>query len=349
MKILKNYFGKTANNKDVLEYTLTNDNSAFIKVLNYGGIISEICVPDKYDNFENVVLSLDNIENYEEKSPCFGALIGRIAGRVSNASFTIDDVEYKLKANNFNSNLHGGPFGFNNQIWNIKEVIDKDYVALELSYLSSDGDQGFPGNLNVKAVYKFTNDNILEISYEAETDKKTIITLTNHSYFNLSGNCKEKILNHSLTINSDEYILINSEGVPESSSDVKNTPFDFRQCKNINKDIFADNEQIKYGNGYDHPFILNQTTNPQVILEEEKSGRILEISTDQPIVVLFTANSIRKDMTLRGGVSSDNHLGVCLETQWYPDAINNPNFPAYILNPGEKYNTKTTYAFKVKY
>ncbi|MCY6482932.1 galactose mutarotase [Clostridium aestuarii] len=348
MKILKNYFGKTKDNKDVYEYTLINEGSSFIKVLNYGGIITEICVPDKCGNIENIVLGLNNIEDYEEKSPCFGAIIGRTAGRISNASFSIDDVEYKLQANNFNANLHGGHLGFNNQIWNVKKIIHEDYAALELSYLSVDGEQGFPGNLNVKTVYKFDNSNVLEISYEAETDKKTIITLTNHSYFNLSGNCKEKILNHDLNINADEYILIDSEGVPKVASSVDNTPFDFRGGKKIKKDIFVEHEQIKYGNGYDHPFILNQANESQVILEDENSGRQLEVSTNQPVVVLFTANSIRKDMILRGGTTSGDHLGVCIETQWYPDAVNNPNFPDYILNPGEKYIAKTTYAFKIK-
>lgn len=346
MEIRKEYFGKTKKNEAVYEYTIINDNSACIKVLNYGGIITEICVPDKHGVLENVVLGLDNVLDYEEKSPCFGALIGRIAGRISNGCFTIDGMKFNLQANNFNANLHGGPFGFNNQIWNVKEIIEENYAALELSYLSPDGDQGFPGNLNVKALYKFTNDNVLEISYEAKSDKKTIITLTNHSYFNLSGNCKEKILNHSLAINADEYIPIDSEGIPIHASSVEGTPFDFRVKKKIKRDIFVESEQIKCGNGYDHPFILKQDNKPQVVLKEEKSGRTLEITTDQPVVVLFTANSLRKDIILREGIPCDDHLGVCLETQWYPDAINSSNFPTYILNPGEIYTAKTIYAFK---
>ncbi|QZY54452.1 aldose epimerase family protein [Crassaminicella profunda] len=347
MEISKKYFGKTENDDAVYEYTLSNDHFSYIRILNYGGIITEICVPDKHHHIENVVLSLKNIEDYEKKSPYLGCIAGRVAGRISNASFSIDEEKYTLEANNHHANLHGGPLGFDQKLWHVKEISHTDFIGLELSYFSKDKDQGFPGNLNVKVFYKFYNDNLLEITYEATTDKRTLVNLTNHSYFNLSGNYKEDILNHTLTIHAEEYGQIDKNIIPIGITNVNHTPFDFRKGKKIGENIKDHDLQLKYAGGYDHPFLLEKN-HPHIILEDEKSGRILEITTDQPCVVLYTSNTIGREMLLRGDVSSYNHLGVCLETQWYPDAINQDFFPTYILNPNEKYISKTLYAFKIR-
>lgn len=346
MNITKRYFGKTKGGDEVYEYSLYNDSSSHVSILNYGGTITEIYVPDREKRLENIVLGLKNIEDYEKSDIYLGCIAGRTAGRISGASFEIDGISYNLEANNNRSNLHGGPDGFNRRVWDAEEVLGNDYAALELRLLSPDGDQGYPGNLNVKVTYKFDNKNNLEISYEAVTDKKTVITLTNHSYFNLSGNYKTDILNHVLRIDADKYIEVDSETIPTKISEVQGTPLDFRIGKIVGSDINRENEQLKNAYGYDHPFILNQKAAPQIVLEDNTSGRVLEITTDQPTVVLYTGNFIENNHTLRGDIKSQNRLGLCLETQWYPDAVNQPFLPKYILNPGEVYTAKTVYSFK---
>lgn len=346
MEISKNFFGKTKSCSNVYEYKLINDSGSSVSILNYGGIITEICMPDKNGSIENIVLGLETIEDYEEKSPFFGCITGRIAGRIANATFTIDGQVYRLSRNDRNANLHGGPLGFDKKIWNVKKLFHSDYVGLTMTYVSIDGDQGFPGNLNVETSYRFYQNNILEISYEATTDKKTIVSLTNHSYFNLSGNYKTNILDHKLSINADKYILIDKEAIPTSINDVSNTAFDFRHGKLIKQNIFDNSPQLRNGTGYDHPFILNKSATQQIVLEEPQSGRVLEIKTDQPVVILYTGNYLGTEMVLRGGKASDNRIGVALETQWYPNAINNNSFPINILYPGEKYTAHTSYCFR---
>lgn len=346
MNIIKRYFGKTTDGQEVYEYSLYNDSSSHISVLNYGGVITEIYIPDQEGRLENVVLGLENIEDYEKSDIYLGCIAGRTAGRISNASFKIDGNLYNLQANNNKANLHGGPDGFNKRILDVKEILENDYAALELSLLSPDGDQGYPGNLRVKATYKFDNKNNLELSYEAVTDKKTLITLTNHSYFNLSGNCKRDILDHVLKIDADKYIEVDIETVPTKISEVQGTPFDFRAGKVVGSNINSENQQLKNASGYDHPFVLNQKSSPQITLEDITSGRRLEITTDQPSVVLYTGNFIGHSYALRGDVKSTNHLGLCLETQWFPDAINQSFLPKYILSPGEVYTARTVYSFR---
>lgn len=349
MKILKECFGSLETGEEITKYKLQNDKNCFVSVLNYGGIINEIMVPDKDGNIENVVLGFDSGKDYEKNpDPHFGALTGRIAGRISNAKFTIDDKEYVLEKNNFNANLHSGPKGFSETVWNVKEIVEKDFAAVELSYLSPDGDQGFPGNLNVKTTYKFNNNNELEILYEAVTDKKTIVNLTNHSYFNLSGDLKEDTLNQILTIKADKFGCVDIETLPDGElRNVEETAFDFRNGKRVKTDINSNEEQIKNGAGYDHPFIINSEDKPQMQLKDEKSGRIMEISTDQPCVVLYTGNHVDESLTFANGILGKKHLGLCLETQYYPDAINQEIFPTHILCPDEKYKSCTKYKFSV--
>ncbi|WP_432663569.1 aldose epimerase family protein [Wukongibacter baidiensis] len=348
MKIVKEGFGTLKSGEEVNKYRLKNDMGLEVNVLNYGGIITEILAPDKTGKFENVVLGFDNIRDYKEKSPYFGSVVGRIAGRISGASFEIDGEEYNLAKNNGRNNLHGGEKGFDKVIWEVKEIIREDYIGIELSYFSPDGEEGFPGNLDVKMEYLLNNDNEFEIKYSAVSDKKTIINLTNHSYFNLSGDCKEDVLDHKLTINADRIGYVNHEVIPNGTIvAVEGTVFDFTEAKKVGKDINQDDQQLLYCGGYDHPFILNEDENPAAKLEDEESGRVLEIITDQPAVVFYSGNGLGEDLILSGNRKGKKNLALCLETQDYPDAINQENFPTKIYNPGEKYEAYTKYRFRL--
>lgn len=348
MKIINEVVGTAKDGHEIKKYIMINANNSHVSILNLGGIISEIYVPDKNGSIENVVVGFENAEDYLENSPYFGALIGRIGGRISNAEFSIEGKKYTLAKNNNNSNLHGGLKGFEKVFWSVEELITEDYLALELTHLSPDGDEGFPGNLNVKVTYQFSNNNDLEIFYEATTDKKTIVNLTNHSYFNLSGNLNNDILNHTLKIDADKFGVITNEVLPTGETrNVSNTPFDFRLEKKVGKDINSNYEQIQKVGGYDHPFILNESNTSVITLLDEESGRKMAVTTDQASVVLYTGNSIGNDLTLQNNVNSCDHIGLCLETQYYPDAINQENFPTKILSPGEKYTARTKYSFSL--
>lgn len=346
LKILRKKFGNLKSGEEVIKYSLINKKGVTVGVLNYGGIITDILTPDKKGTFENIVLGFDNIRDYEEKSPYFGCIVGRIAGRISGASFEIDGYIYNLAKNNGTSSLHGGIRGFDKVIWNAKEIVEENYVGIELSYKSFDGDEGFPGNLDVKIYYLLNDNNELEIKYLAFSDKSTIINMTNHSYFNLSGNLKEDILEHRLTINADKVGYVNDEIIPSGEiADVENTVFDFRKSKRVGEDIDKNVEQLLNCGGYDHPFILNNDVESSARLENINSGRVLEILTDQPAVVFYSGNSLGDEGILSGNIKCKKHLGLCLETQDYPDSINQDNFPTKIYNPGEKYEAYTKYKF----
>lgn len=348
MKIINEVVGTAKDGHEIKKYSMINAYNSYVSILNLGGIISEIYVPDKNGQIENVVVSFENAEAYLENPPYFGALIGRIGGRISNAEFSIEGQKYTLAKNNNNSNLHGGPNGFEKVFWSVEELITEDYLALELTHFSPDGDEGFPGNLNVKVTYKFSNNNDLEILYEATTDKKTIVNLTNHSYFNLSGNLKNNILNHTLKMDADTFGVITNEVLPTGEMrSVSNTPFDFRLGKKVGKDINSNYEQIQKVGGYDHPFILNKSNASVITLLNEDNGRKMEVTTDQASVVLYTANSMGNDLILQHNIKSYDHIALCLETQYYPDAINQENFPSKVLSPGEKYTAWTKYSFSL--
>ncbi len=346
MNISTERFGKTKYNEEVIKYSLKNDKGCYVSILNYGGTITEIVVPDKEGILENVVLGLNTIQAYEEQSPYFGSLVGRMAGRISHAQFKIDDNTYSLAKNNNGHNLHGGIQGFDKVIWDAEGSVNENEATLSLHYISEDGEEGFPGNLDVIVRYTFNNSNTLLISYEAITDKKTLVNLTNHSYFNLSGNYKRDILDHVLTIYANEFGCINNEVVPTGIKRVKDTPFDFTKSKRVGEAIDSDDEQIRYGGGYDHPFLLDTNACYAAILEDNESGRRLEIETDQKSVVFYSGNFIDNEMTLIGGKKGENRLGLCLETQYYPDAVNQECFDTYILKPEGVYTAFTKYSFK---
>ena len=346
MKITTTPFGLTKDKEQVIKYSLQNDKGMIVSVLNYGGIINEIIVKDKNGKYENVVLGFDNIGDYEEKSPYFGCITGRTAGRISNSRFVLDNKEYLLAKNNGRNNLHGGIKGFDKVVWNVKEDINSDSVILSLTYLSKDMEEGFPGNLKVTVDYILNNDDELIINYSGVSDKKTLINLTNHSYFNLSGNLKEDILKHKLTIKASKVAYVNDEVVPTGIvPNVDGTVFDFTEGKLVGLDIKRDTEQIKNCGGYDHPFILDKTESFNIRLEDEESKRILEMTTDQPCVVFYSGNFLEDDLTLDKNVKSKKHLGLCLETQDYPDAINLDCFPIKIYEKDEQYTAHTKYKF----
>ena len=340
-------FGLTKDGQKVTLYTLSNEKGHSVKILNYGGIIKEINVPDATGHISNVVLGFDSIQDYEAHSPHFGCITGRIAGRISQASFVLNDTTYTLEKNNGNNSLHGGSLALDKQIWSVTEIVSKNQAELVLSHLSYDMDQGFPGNLDVVVTYIFDEDSNLTIKYKATTDKDTILTLTNHSYFNLSGDPSTTILDHVLTLPAKEYVAVDSEIIPIDILPTASGPFDFTKPKAIGLHIKNNDIQLENASGYDHAFILDPDIKQPIVLKDPKTGRILEIETTEACVVCYTGNFLTSELPLQGGQSTLAHGAVCLETQYYPDAINQEFFPTKILRADEIYRQKTTYSFKI--
>jgi len=345
LNIVKGCFGKTKKGETVTKYTLVNDHGYSVSVLNYGGIINEILVPDRHGIIKNVVLGYNNIVDYEENAPYFGCITGRTAGRIKDATFSIGEDTYVLGKNDGNNNLHGGFNALDKTIWNITEVVEKDVAMVSLNYMSPHLEEGYPGNVDIIVSYKWDNTNQLSISYRATTDQETIINLTNHSYFNLSGDFSTDILDHTLQIEADRFIQLRKDLTPEDISEVKDTPFDFRVAKTIGQDINENNRQLMIENGYDHPFILDSIKRPQITLAHERSGRKLSITTDETCVVCYTGNFLNAKFKAYDEVPLKKSAGVCLETQYYPDSQNFKLVPSKTLKPYEAYLTVTSYHF----
>jgi len=346
MEITQHLFG-SINGKEVIEYTLKNNKGMEVSFLNYGGIVTSIMVPDKNGVMENVVLNYASLEEYENDGYYFGALVGRVAGRIKGASFELNGETYSLEENDNRNNLHGGNKGFNRVIWDT-EVLDKeDEVAVELSYFSPDGEEGFPGNLQIEVTYTVTNQNEFKISYSGNSEQTTIVNMTNHSYFNLSGNAKRDILNHTLQLKSDKVLELDQELLPTGKwITVENTPFDFQQGAKIVTGTQSNHQQtILAGNGYDHPFLLNAQKDNEIILKDEESGRILTIETEAEGVVIYSGNQIEERGEV-SGVPSRKYLGICLETQGLPDAIHHPEFRSWVVDKEHPYKTETVYRFE---
>ena len=341
--ISKDFFGTINKNDSVQIFTLKNSKNISVKVLSYGGIIKEINIPDRKGTFKNIVLDYNKIESYNTDQSYLGAIIGRYANRIQNGKFKIDDSVYSLAQNNNENHLHGGLVGFDKVIWIAKTDIKENSASLILKYFSRDMEEGYPGNLKVSVIYTLTNDNELDIEYSANTDKKTIINLTNHSYFNLTGE-KENIDNHLLKINSKEYIPVNSNLIPIGQfENVANTPFDFNNYKSIGKEINSKNNQLSIGNGYDHCWVLNKKYNEYGLsasLYDKISGRLIEIYSDQPGIQVYSGNYLSDPFIKR--------QGICLETQHYPDSPNQKKYPSTLLNPNEEYYSKTSFKFMVE-
>jgi aldose 1-epimerase len=343
-------FEKIVDGKQVGLFTLVNSSGAEMSVTNYGAKIVSLHVPDKTGKPVDVVMGKSSINDYlNGQEPFFGAVCGRTANRIANGRFTLDDVDYQLSVNNGPNSLHGGPKGFYAVVWDARQT---GRQILELSYLSKDGEEGFPGNLQVNVTYNWTDENILEIVYKAVTDKKTILNLTNHSYFNLSGEGNPSVLDHELQINADTFLPVNEVSIPLGKPEkVENTPFDFRSPHTIGERIDDENIQLRYGKGYDHNFIINRADGKLTFAAKAvspKTGIVMETYTTEPGIQLYTGNFMDGSFTAKNGHRYPFRSAFCLETQHYPDSIHQPDFPSIILCPGETFESKTVYRFSVR-
>lgn len=347
MSANKEPFGKTPDGKQVDLYILTNSSGITAKITNFGGILVSLKVPDRDGNFADITLGFDKLDGYLGEHPYFGAIVGRYANRIGKAEFKLDGKVYKLAANNDENHLHGGIKGFDKVVWRLEDIgVNADGAMVKLSYISQDGEEGYPGNLACSVVYTLTEDDKLKISYEAETDKKTVLNLTNHSYYNLAGQGNGDILGHELTIRADKYTVVDAGLIPTGENrDVKGTPMDFTTPMTIGSRI----AQVE--GGYDHNYVLNSgggTLALAVTVHEPKSGRIMEVHTDQPGVQFYTGNFLDGSITGKAGKVYKKHYGFCLETQHFPDSPNKPDFPSVVLQPGQKYATETVHKFYTK-
>jgi len=341
----KSFFGLMPDGDSVMLYTLKNEKDIVIKITNFGGIITEINTPDRNGKSGNIALGFDNLDQYLAGHPNFGALIGRYGNRIGDAQFTLDGETYHLAANNGDNSLHGGIIGFDDVLWDASVIACDERAALQLSYVSPDGEEGFPGTLTTVVTYELLMDQLF-ITYEAETDKATPVNLTNHTYFNLAG--EGTILDHILYLNASKYTPVDDELIPTGEiANVEGTPFDFRKPTPIGARI----EEVG-GNpvGYDHNFVLDKTPDEKVLaakVMDSKTGRYLEVYTTEPGVQFYTGNFL--DGSLRSGNRVFvQYSGFCLETQHFPDSPNQPDFPSTILRPGEKYVTQTIFKFGVE-
>ena len=346
--VTKAPFG-TADGQSVDLYTLRNVHGVEAKITNYGGILVSLKVPDRNGKFDDVVLGFNDLDTYLKGHPYFGALIGRYGNRIAKGRFTLNGVEYKLAVNNGENTLHGGIKGFDKVVWTGKEMKTKAGPAVVLTYLSKDGEEGYPGNLNVRVVYTLTNNNELKIEYSATTDKDTVTNLTHHSYFNLAGEGNGDILSHLVTINGSRFLPTDAGSIPTGElRKVAGTPFDFLTAHAIGERINQDEEQLKLGNGYDHTWIINGrsgTLRLAATAYESTSGRTMQVWTTEPGVQFYTGNFLDGTLTGKSGKIYQRRFGFCFETQHYPDSPNHPAFPTTTLKKGATYRSTTIYRF----
>ena len=342
---------KVSDFSSIKEYTLVNSKGMEVRLTNYGARITAINVPDRNGNRTDVILGHNSVEAYinAEDRPNFGCVVGRYGNRIAKGKFTLDGQEYTLATNNGVNHLHGGYMGYSMLVWNAETKGDK---AVIFAYKSHDGEEGYPGNLDITVTYTLTDDNELKIAYHATTDKATPVNLTNHAYFNLAGEGSATIEDHELMINADTFTPVDDTLIPTGEfRPVKGTPFDFTAAKSIGRDIKQKNTQLEYGNGYDHNFVLNKGKGGMTlaaVLYEPKSGRVMETYTEEPGVQFYSGNFLSGCLTGKSGKSYPARSGLCLETQHYPDSPNQKNFPSTILKPGDEYKTSTVYKFSVK-
>jgi aldose 1-epimerase len=345
MKIYEKVFGNFEG-KEVKEYTIKNANGMQVGIINYGGIINKIITADKYGNKADIVTGFKTLDGFLQKGvPYFGALIGRYGNRIANATFTLNGIKYILAENNNGNNLHGGNIGYDKVYWTIEKLPSNNGVKLH--YKSKDGEEGFPGNVDVEVIYTLTEDNTLRIEYKATTDKATPVNLTSHAYFNLSGGKEATILNHELMIDADKYIPVDDLSIPTGNIDgVKDGPMDFTTKKIIGKDI------DKVIGGYDHNWVLNKNSKMLELvstLYHPASGRMMEVFTTEPGLQFYSGNFLDGTLTnTKNGITYCKHAALCLEAQHFPDSPNQPSFPNTILKPTETYIQTTAYKFFVK-
>ncbi len=351
--ITKHYFGTMEDGCDVHSYLLKNDAGMSVRICEFGGAIMEICVPDRLGRITDVVAGYDSLRDYVLAPGYLGALVGRVCNRIAKGKFRLGVNEYQIYKNNNGNSLHGGKVGFSHKIWNAKAE-DGEEPRLVLTLVSPDGDENYPGTLTVTVTYTLLRSNALSIHYEATTDKKTVVNLTNHAYFNLGGFSSGKIFDHVLQIDADKYIPTDENLIPTGEiRSVVRTPFDFRTPKTIGEDFDLENPDMKLAGGFDHClcFTGGESKTPVLRIEayEPNSGRLMQVYTNQPAVQFYTGNFMWEiEAPLKGGYPASVQSAFCLETQKMPDAINHSNFNDILLNPGEKYDYTTIYQFSTK-
>ena len=345
--ITEQAWGALPTGETISLYTFRNEKGIEATISNFGGRLVTLKVPDRDGKFEDIVLGYDSLEPYTKPNPFFGTLVGRYANRIANGEFTLNGKKYTLLKNNGPNSLHGGAQGFDKKAWQAE--ISKDGHSLQLTYLSKDGEEGYPGNLTSVVTYSLGNDNGLTIDYAATTDADTVLNLTNHSYFNLAGHGNGNILDHQLTINADKFTPVNANLIPTGVlQNVGGTPFDFRQSTAIGARIDSSDQQMQYGKGYDHNFVLNgsgESASLAARITDPHSGRVMEVLTTQPGVQLYTANHIEGQIKGKGGAIYHFRGAYCFETQHFPDSPNQPTFPTTVLKPGEKFHQTTIFRF----
>jgi aldose 1-epimerase len=349
-EITKQAFGMTEQHEAVDLYTLTNASGFEARIMTYGATVVSLKAPDRSGKLGDVVLGYESLDGYLKNSPYFGAIVGRYGNRIGKGRFSLDGKTYTLPKNNGENTLHGGIKGFDKVVWKAKEVKNKNGAGLSLTYLSKDGEEGFPGNLSVTVVYELTNKNELKIEYSATTDKATVVNLTHHSYFNLAG--ENSILNHELMLNASRFTPVDSGLIPTGElRSVKGTPMDFSKSTVIGARIDQPDEQLKLGKGYDHNWVLNDHSGSLALaarVYDPSSGRVMEVSTTEPGLQFYSGNFLDGSITGKAGWVYKARSGFCLETQHFPDSPNKPSFPSTVLKPGQKYKTTTIYKFSAR-
>lgn len=350
--VKKTPFGSTIDGTDVDQFILSNNNGMEVRIITYGGIITSWTAPDKNGDYKDIVLGYNTLAEYEAETPYFGALIGRYGNRIAKGKFSLYDQEYTLAVNNGVNHLHGGLKGFDKVVWDAKTIVSDATVSLELSYLSKDMEEGYPGNLETKVTYTLNNKDELSVNYEATTDKPTIVNLTQHSYFNLTADFNQDILGHELVINADSFLPVDKTLIPTGEfRDVTGTPFDFKTSKAIGTHIDNENIQLKNGLGYDHCWVLNdQNTGVRFVASayEPVSGRFLEVFSDEPGIQFYSGNFLDGTLPSKNKGMYQHRTGFCLETQHYPDSPNQNHFPSVVLLPVDEYASNTMFRFSVK-
>jgi aldose 1-epimerase len=350
--ITKADFGKTSEGQAVEIYTLHNSKGAEARIMTYGGIVQSLSMPDKNGKFADVVLGYDNLQGYIDKTPYFGALIGRYGNRIGGAKFTLEGNTYTLATNNGPNTLHGGLKGFDKVVWTAKPSVGIHGPQLVLAYLSKDGEEGFPGNLEVTAIYTLTEDNELKLEFSAKTDRPTVANLTHHSYFNLAGQGNGDILGHVVYIKANQTTPVDSGLITTGEfTDVTGTPFDFRKPAAIGARINDPDKILQYGPGYDHNWVINKPLGQfglQARVVEPTSGRVMEVWSDEPGLQFYAGNFLDGTIKGKGGVAYQIHTGFCMEPQHYPDSPNKANFPSVELKPGQTYHNTIVYKFSAE-
>ncbi len=355
--IEKSSFGKLPDGRQVDVYRISNDNGIEMRVATYGGIIVSLRTPDLQGNMDDIVLGFDSLDGYlsdtyQQVNPYFGALIGRYGNRIADGQFTLNGETYELATNDGDNHLHGGDKGFNQRLWQAEPFSNEQGAGVVLSYTSADGEEGYPGQLETRVTYTLTDDDALQIDYHATTTQATPVNLTQHSYFNLDGEGNDSILDHLLMINAKAFTPINESFIPTGEiRPVAGTPFDFTEPTAIGERIDADNQQLKFAKGYDHNFVLKREApqSDEMVLAarvwEPDSGRVLEVSTNEPGIQFYSGNFLAGKLTGKSGQPYPHRSGFALETQHFPDSPNQPDFPSTILEPGETYQSQTIYRF----